>query len=47
MPDFGMMTQGHVLYIPFVFTVGLLAGFVLGARSAKTKLERARQRMKE
>ena len=47
MPDFGMMTSGHVVYIPLVFTVGVILGFVLGGRSMKSRLEKARQRMKE
>jgi hypothetical protein len=47
MPDFGMMTEGHFIYIPLVFSLGAILGFVLGGRSAKNKIDQARQRMKE
>jgi hypothetical protein len=47
MPEFGLMTTGHFIYIPFIFTIGLVAGFVLGGRSAKAKIDKARARMKE
>ncbi|MFO0546819.1 MAG: hypothetical protein U0271_00460 [Polyangiaceae bacterium] len=47
MPDFGMMTSQHVIYIPSMLLVGVIAGYVLGARAVRADLERKRQRMKE
>jgi hypothetical protein len=47
MPNFGMMTSEHVIYIPIVLLAGLFAGYSLGARAVKADLERAKQRMKE
>jgi hypothetical protein len=43
----GMMTAQHVLYIPTVLLVGLLTGYVLGARAARAKIENQKRRMKE
>ena len=47
MPDFGMMTAGHLIYIPTLLLVGLVSGWALGARAVRADLERRRQRMKE
>jgi hypothetical protein len=47
MPDFGMMTSQHFIYIPTVLLVGLVTGYVLGARAMREELERKRKRMKE
>ncbi len=47
MPDFGMMTSQHVIYIPSVLLVGLIAGYVLGARAVRAEIERRRRRLKE
>jgi hypothetical protein len=47
MPDFGLMTIGHFIYIPFIFTVGLVVGFTLGGRRALAKIEKRAARMKE
>jgi hypothetical protein len=47
MPDFGMMTSAHVLYIPFVFLVGAIGGWTLGVRAAQREFERQKRRMKE
>jgi hypothetical protein len=47
MPDFGLMTIGHFIYIPFIFTVGLYVGFTLGARRAVAKIAKQAARMKE
>jgi hypothetical protein len=46
-PDFGMMTAQHVIYIPSVLLVGMIAGYVLGARGMRAEIERQRRRMKE
>ena len=47
MPDFGLMTTGHFLYIPFVLTVGVVCGYMLGARAMRAEIEKKRRRMKE
>ncbi len=35
-----MPSATHVLYIPGVFVAGLILGFLLGARAAKSMLEK-------
>jgi hypothetical protein len=47
MPDFGMMTPQHVIYIPCVLLLGLIAGYIMGARAVRSELERRKKRMKE
>ena len=47
MLDIGQMTSGHVVYIPFVLLMGLIAGYTLGARAVRAELEKKRKRMKE
>ena len=47
MPDFGQMTPQHVLYIPSVLLLGLVSGYILGARAVRAELERRKRRMKE
>jgi hypothetical protein len=47
MPDFGQMTAAHVVYIPFMLMIGLIAGYTLGARAVRAELEKKRRRMKE
>jgi hypothetical protein len=47
MPDFGQMTPQHVIYIPSVLMLGLIAGYILGARAVRADLERRKRRMKE
>lgn len=47
MPDFGQMTPQHVLYIPSVLLLGLVAGYIMGARAVRAELERRKRRMKE
>lgn len=42
-----MMTSQHVIYIPSMLLIGIIAGYVLGARAVRADLERKRQRMKE
>ncbi len=37
----------HVIYIPCVLFVGLLAGYALGARAAQRSVARKEERMKE
>lgn len=45
--DFGLMTAQHVIYIPSVLLVGMITGYVLGARAARAEIERRRRSMKE
>lgn len=47
MPDFGQMTPQHIIYIPSVLLVGLVTGYILGARAVRAEMERRRRRMKE
>jgi hypothetical protein len=47
MPEFGMMTPSHLLYIPVVLVSGILLGWHLGARAATAEFERRQRRMKE
>ena len=37
------MTAAHVIYIPIAILLGLVAGYILGARAARRELERKRQ----
>jgi hypothetical protein len=45
--DVGHMTMQHVIYIPCMLLVGLVAGYVLGARAVRSELDRRKRRMKE
>jgi hypothetical protein len=47
MLNIGQMTSAHVIYIPFVLLMGLIAGYTLGARAVRAELERKKKRMKE
>ena len=47
MPNIGEMTPQHVIYIPFMLMIGLMAGYVLGARAVRAELEKKKRRMKE
>jgi hypothetical protein len=47
MPNFGQMTAAHLIYIPFVLMIGLIAGYTMGARAVRAELEKKRRRMKE
>jgi hypothetical protein len=41
------MTLPHIIYIPFVLTVGFFAGWYLASRSVRGEWERAEKRRKE
>ncbi|MEB2312927.1 MAG: hypothetical protein OZ921_08200 [Sorangiineae bacterium] len=41
------MTEGHLLFIPGVFLIGLALGYALGARAVRSELKRLRDRAKE
>jgi hypothetical protein len=47
MPDFGQMTPQHVMYIPSVLMLGLISGYMLGARAVRAELAKKKRRMKE
>ena len=47
MPNFGEMTSQHVIYIPCALLVGLVIGYVMGARAVRSELERRKRQMKE
>jgi uncharacterized protein YneF (UPF0154 family) len=47
MPNFGMMTPQHVIYIPCALLVGLIVGYVMGARAVRAEIAKRRARMKE
>lgn len=47
MPDFGQITPQHVIYIPTVLLLGLVVGYVMGARAVRAELEKRKRRMKE
>jgi hypothetical protein len=46
-PDFGQMTPQHVIYIPFALMIGMIAGYIFGARAVRAELENKRRKMKE
>ena len=37
----------HVIYIPGVLLIGLVVGYLLGARAVRNEFERQRKRAKE
>lgn len=41
------MTMQHLIYIPSVLLVGLVAGYILGAHAVRAELDRRKRRMKE
>lgn len=47
MPDFGQMTPQHLIYIPSVLMLGLITGYVMGARAVRAELQKKKRRMKE
>ncbi len=47
MPDFGQMTPQHVIYIPSLLLLGLVIGYVLGARAVRAELDKRKRRLKE
>lgn len=44
-----MNTPGpeHLIFIPGVLLIGLVIGYIMGARAAKAELERRRRRVRE
>jgi hypothetical protein len=41
------VTPEHVIFIPGVLLVGLAIGYVMGAKAARSELEKTRERMKK
>jgi hypothetical protein len=41
------MTFEHVIYIPGILLVGLIIGYVLGARAVRSEMEKLKKRAKE
>ena len=41
------MTFEHVIYIPGVLIVGLIIGYLLGARAVRAEMARLKKRIKE
>ena len=41
------MTPQHMIYIPMVAFLGLICGYILGARAVRAEAERLRKRMKD
>jgi len=41
------MTPEHVIFIPGVLLIGTVLGYILGARAARTELEKKRRRARE
>lgn len=42
-----MPTPAHVIFIPGVLLVGLVLGYILGARAARAEIGRKKARLKE
>jgi len=47
MPNLGQMTFQHVIYIPFVLIMGMIVGYILGARAVRDEIQKKKRRMKE
>jgi hypothetical protein len=47
MPNFGMMTSQHFIYIPLVAFLGLIIGYIAGSRAVRAEQARRRKRLKE
>jgi len=37
------MTAAHIIYIPMAMLLGLISGYIMGARAARREIERRRQ----
>ena len=42
-----MPSAAHIVFIPGVFLVGLVFGYVMGARAVRAEVERKRKKQKE
>ena len=41
------MPVEHVIFIPGVLLIGIVLGYIMGARAARTELDRRRRRARE
>jgi hypothetical protein len=41
------MTFEHVIYIPGILLVGMIIGYLLGARAVRAEMTRIKKRLKE
>ena len=42
-----MPTIEHIIFIPGVFMIGMVTGYVLGARAVRSEIERKKRRSRE
>ncbi len=47
MPNFGQMTAAHFVFIPALLLIGVVLGYMLGARAMRAQMARTKKRMKE
>ncbi len=47
MLDFGAMTPQHVIYIPMVAMIGLIAGYIAGSRAVRAEYQKRERRLKK
>ncbi len=45
--DVGNITVEHVIFIPGVFLVGIMVGFLLGAKAVRSEVARMKERAKK
>jgi hypothetical protein len=45
--DVGNITVEHFIFIPGVFLVGLMVGFMFGAKAVRNEMARMKQRAKK
>jgi uncharacterized protein YneF (UPF0154 family) len=43
----GLPTADHVIFIPAVLLLGIVIGYIIGHKSARTELENRKQRARE
>ena len=41
------MTAAHLIYIPFALMIGIVVGYIMGARAVREELSKKKRRMKE
>ena len=41
------MTPEHVIFIPGVLLIGMVLGYIMGARAARTELQKKQRRARE
>jgi hypothetical protein len=43
----GTPTPEHIIFIPGILLIGIVLGYVMGARAARAELEKRRKRARE